>query len=96
MFPSLVPHYPAAAILGNLYERDQSKEICIAWIMSRFHAFDLIKLGVNANYLPVLDIPVAGEHDVIGTCAYAKDLETVTALGCAAAIRGFWMEVFYR
>ncbi|WP_034988806.1 beta-N-acetylhexosaminidase [Bartonella senegalensis] len=85
LLPPLVPHYPAAATLGKLYKKDQDKGIRAAWIMSRLHAFDLIKLGINANCLPVLDIPVGGAHDVIGTRAYAKDVETVTALGSAAA-----------
>lgn len=56
--------------------------------MSRLHAFDLMKLGINANCLPLLDVPVVGAHDVIGTRAYAQEPETVTALGRAAA-RGF-------
>ncbi|WP_455481158.1 beta-N-acetylhexosaminidase [Bartonella sp. B12(2025)] len=83
--PPLVPRYPAAATLGKLYKRDPDKGVRAAWIMSRLLAFDLIKFGINANCLPVLDIPVRGAHDVIGTRAYAQDLETVTALGCAAA-----------
>ncbi|WP_246786264.1 hypothetical protein [Bartonella taylorii] len=35
--------------------------------MSRLHVFDLIKGGFNANYLPVLDIPIRGARDMIGT-----------------------------
>ena len=53
--------------------------------MSRLHAFDLAKYGINANCLPVLDVPVKGAHDVIGDRAYGYDTEIVTALGKAAA-----------
>ncbi|WP_019219648.1 glycoside hydrolase family 3 N-terminal domain-containing protein [Bartonella florencae] len=53
--------------------------------MSRLDAFDLIKFAINANYLPVLDIPIRGAHDVIGTRAYAREKETVIALRREAA-----------
>lgn len=85
LLPPLAPRYPAAATLGQLYKRDQEKGIRAAWVMSRLHAFDLIKFGINANCLPVLDIPIRGAHAVIGTRAYAKEKKTVTALGRAAA-----------
>ncbi|KEC55498.1 hypothetical protein [Bartonella koehlerae] len=78
---------------GN--KRDQDKGIRAAWIMSRFRAIDLIKFGINANCLPVLDILVGGTHDVIGTRAYAKGVETVIALGCAIT-EGLLDGGFYR
>ncbi|EJF81883.1 beta-N-acetylhexosaminidase [Bartonella doshiae] len=85
LLPPLVPHYPAAAVLGKLYKKDQDKGVRAAWIMSRLHAFDLMKFGINANCLPILDIFVGGAHDVIGTRAYASEVQAVTALGSAAA-----------
>ncbi|WP_336279057.1 beta-N-acetylhexosaminidase [Bartonella sp. CB175] len=85
LLPPLAPRYPAAEVLGKLYKKDQDKGIRAAWIMSRLHAFDLMKFGINANCLPVLDIPVVGAHDIIGTRAYAQEREAVTALGRAAA-----------
>jgi len=39
--------------------------------------------------MPVLDIPVASSHDVIGSRAYGHDPEIVAALGHAAAL-GLW------
>ncbi|WP_338131600.1 hypothetical protein [Bartonella quintana] len=46
-----------------------------------------MKFGINANFLPVLDVP-DGAHDIIGTRAYGQEQETVVALGCAAAAQG--------
>ncbi|OPB29321.1 beta-N-acetylhexosaminidase [Bartonella sp. WD12.1] len=83
--PPLAPNYPMAATLGAIYKKNQEAGLRAAWIMSRLHAFDLMKLGINANCLPLLDVPVVGAHDVIGTRAYAQEPETVTALGRAAA-----------
>ncbi|WP_455474542.1 beta-N-acetylhexosaminidase [Bartonella sp. B30(2025)] len=85
LLPPLVPLYPAAETLGKLYKKDPGKGIRAAWIMSRLHAFDLMKFGINANCLPVLDIPIVGAHDIIGTRAYAQEQEIVVALGRVAA-----------
>jgi beta-N-acetylhexosaminidase len=83
--PPLAPNYPPAAALGELYRRDREAGLRAAWLMSRLHAFDLMRCGVDADCLPVLDVPVEGAHDVIGQRAYARDPETVAALGRAAA-----------
>ncbi len=53
--------------------------------MSRLHAFDLLKLGINVDCLPVLDVPVEGASDVIGNRAYGKNPEIVTQMGRAAS-----------
>ncbi len=71
--------------MGSFYKKDIEKDIRAAWIMSRLHAFDLMKFGINANCLPVLDIPMLAAHDIIGMRAYAKERETVIALGRAVA-----------
>lgn len=83
--PPLADRYPSGADLGAIYARDQAKGLRAAWLMSRLHAFDLLKLGIDVDCLPVLDVPVAGAHDVIGNRAYGHDPETVTAMGRAAA-----------
>ncbi len=82
------PHwekYPAGAALGALYEVDEEDGQRAAWLMSRLHAFDLLKLGINVDCLPVLDVPVADGHDIIGDRAYGDTPQQVTALGRAAA-----------
>lgn len=82
--PPLAVNYPPASALGALYQRDREAGLRAAWLMSRLHAFDLLRLGINADCLPVLDVPVEGAHDVIGSRAYGKDPETVAAMGRAA------------
>ncbi|RST86493.1 beta-N-acetylhexosaminidase [Aquibium carbonis] len=83
--PPLVPNYPPAAALGAIHAGDPEAGLRAAWLMSRLHAFDLMRFGINADCLPVLDVPVEGAHDVIGNRAYAKDPEVVAAMGGAAA-----------
>jgi beta-N-acetylhexosaminidase len=82
--PPLAPNYPVARRLGELYRLDQDMGCRAAWLMSRLHAFDLCRYGINVDCLPVLDIPVPGSHDVIGDRAYGDDPQTVIALGRAA------------
>ena len=48
-------------------------------------AHDLKSVGIDVDCLPVLDVPVAGSHDVIGDRAYAHDPDQVARLGRAAA-----------
>lgn len=81
----LAPDYPTAAEIGRLYAMDAAVGLRAAWVMSRLHAFDLRKVGVNADCLPVLDVPVAGAHDVIGDRAYDTDPAIVAEIGKAAA-----------
>ena len=83
--PPLAPNYPPGAALGALYRQDAKAGLRAVWLMSRLHAFDLSKLGITADCLPVLDVPVEGAHDVIGNRAYGKDPQTVAAMGRAAA-----------
>ncbi len=82
--PPLAPDYPPASALGALWRRDRQAGLRAAWLMSRLHAFDLLRHGLNADCLPVLDVPVEGAHDVIGDRAYGKDPGIVAAMGRAA------------
>lgn len=81
----IAPNYPAGSALGALYSSDRDVGVRAAWLLSRLHAFDLSRLGVTADCLPVLDVPVEGASDVIGQRAYGMDAETVTIMGRAAA-----------
>lgn len=83
--PPLAPNYPPAARIGALYRADNGAGRRAAFLMSRLHAFDLRKVGVNVDCLPVLDVPVEGAHEVIGNRAYGYDPEAVAVLGRAAA-----------
>lgn len=83
--PPYVPQYPNAAALGAIYRHDEEKGLRAAWLMSRLFAFDLSRLGVNVDCLPVLDVAVPGVHDVIGNRAYGQEPEIVSAMGKAAS-----------
>lgn len=82
--PPLAPNYPEGAKIGALFGKDRDAGLWAAWAMSRLHAFDLLKLGITADCLPVLDVPVPGSSDVIGNRAYGHDAESVTHVGRAA------------
>lgn len=82
------PHveaYPPAARLGEVYEADRGAGLRAAWLMSRLHAFDLTRLGITVNCLPVLDVLVEGSTQAIGNRSYGRDPAAVTALGTAAS-----------
>lgn len=83
--PPLAPDYPAAGALGAIYAADPAAGLRAAWLMSRLHAFDLARHGIDADCLPVLDVPVDGADEVIGKRAYASDPAVVAAMGRAAA-----------
>ncbi|KQW27467.1 beta-hexosaminidase [Rhizobium sp. Root274] len=81
----IAPRYPSGAELGALYDVDAEKGLRAAWLMSRLHAFDLYRLGINVDCLPVLDVPIAGASNVIGNRAYSNDPHVVARMGQAAA-----------
>jgi beta-N-acetylhexosaminidase len=81
----ICPRYPSGADLGAIYREDAERGRRVAWLMSRLHAFDLLKFGINVDCLPVLDVPVEGASDVIGSRAYGKQPGIVTEMGRAAA-----------
>jgi len=83
--PPLAPNYPTGAALGRIFAANPEAGLRAAWLMSRLHAFDLLNLGITADCLPVLDVPVPGSHDVIGDRAYGHDADTVARMGRAAA-----------
>jgi beta-N-acetylhexosaminidase len=82
--PPILQHYPSGQALGDIYRQDRERGLRAAWLMSRLHAFDLLKFGINVDCLPVLDVPVEGSSNVIGNRAYGGDPRTVTEMGRAA------------
>jgi len=85
MRPPIAPNYPAGATLGALYRTDRQAGLRAAWLTARLHAFDLTRFGINVDCLPVLDVPIEGASNVIGTRAYGNDPGSVAAMGRAAA-----------
>lgn len=82
--PPLAGRYPPAAEIGRLFAGNEERALRAAWLMSRLHAFDLRRYGIDVDCLPVLDVPVPGAHDVIGDRAYSQEPEIVSTLGRAA------------
>ncbi|HEY8617369.1 beta-N-acetylhexosaminidase [Phenylobacterium sp.] len=76
------PSYPAARTYGRL---PADKRAPTARLGARLIAHDLAAVGVSVDCLPVLDLPEAGSHEVIGDRAYAETPGEVAALGRAAA-----------
>ena len=83
--PPIVPQYPNGAAIGEIYRRDREQGLRAAWLMSRLHAFDLMRFGITVDCLPVLDVPIEGSSDVIGIRAYGHEPQAVAAIGAAAA-----------
>ncbi|HZC15797.1 MAG TPA: beta-N-acetylhexosaminidase [Caulobacteraceae bacterium] len=76
------PIYPPGRAYGQL---DPSLRRETARLGARLIAHDLTAVGINVDCLPVLDVPAAGAHDVIGDRAYAATPDEVADLGRAAA-----------
>ena len=73
--------YPSAARFGSL--PDPQAEVAVR-LGARLIADDLGDLGITVDCLPVLDVPVAGAHPVIGDRAYGTEPDRVTKLARAA------------
>ena len=73
--------YPSATRLGSL--PDPKAEVAVR-LGARLIADDLGDLGITVDCLPVLDVPVAGAHPVIGDRAYGTEPDRVTKLARAA------------
>jgi beta-N-acetylhexosaminidase len=82
--PPFWPSYPAAGRVGTLYHGDKLAGLEAARQVARLIADDLYALGITVNCLPVLDVPQAGSHPVIGDRAYSDAPETVALLAQAA------------
>ena len=82
------PHwrrYPPSSVYGRLAVNDPLLRREISRLGARLMAHDLSELGINADCLPVLDVPQPGAHDIIGDRAYAQTPDEIAILGRAAA-----------
>ncbi|MBI1384456.1 MAG: beta-N-acetylhexosaminidase [Rhizobiales bacterium] len=77
---------PAAALFGKLYEHDQRVGLTAAKVVAQLVASELAADGFNMNCVPVLDVPGAGAHEIIGDRAFCSDPAAIVALGEAVAI----------
>ena len=79
------PVYPPGRAYGTLAGNDPLLRREITRLGARLIAHDLAALGINVDCVPVLDVPQAGAHDIIGDRAYGLTPEEVAYLGRAAA-----------
>ena len=80
------PHWrdiPEAARYQRMAASNRWPPAEAARLVARLTAADLRALGINCNCAPVLDLPVAGSHDVIGSRAYGSNVGGVADLGRA-------------
>jgi beta-N-acetylhexosaminidase len=77
--------YPPARAFGEAYTRDPLSALRSARNVGRLMAEDLIAAGINANCVPVLDVPQPGAHEIIGSRAYSDRIEQIMALARAHA-----------
>jgi beta-N-acetylhexosaminidase len=83
--PPLARRLPPARAFATMYAADAAAAVRAASAVSRLAASELTALGINTNCAPVLDVPRAGAHDIIGDRAFGTDPATVIALGRAVA-----------
>ncbi len=74
---------PSASAYAALYAHDPSRALQSARLAARLTAYDLRTLDINTNCAPVVDVPVAGAHDIIGDRAYGMSWQQITALARA-------------
>ncbi len=77
------PRYPQARAFGELYQRNATLAVRTARNIGRLMAKDLYDLDITSSCLPVLDVPQAGAHDVIGNRAYDLRPEAIVILANA-------------
>lgn len=83
--PPFWPKYPPARVFSRLVANDPLHGRAMARLAGRLIAHDLLSLGITVDCAPVLDVPVAGAHDVIGDRAFSLAPDEVAVLGRAVA-----------
>ena len=78
------PHWRQAPPMARFGELDDLLRASrAARLNASLIAAELGALGIDVDCAPVLDLPVAGAHDVIGDRAFSGDAEVVASLGRA-------------
>ena len=79
------PAYPSGAKIAAAYEADAAAGLVLARNIARLIADDLSALGITVDCLPILDVPQADVHDVIGDRAYGTTPKMIAQIGRAMA-----------
>ena len=81
------PHWRAAppmAPFGALYARNPAKAREAVRLDLQLIGQELADLGIDVDCAPVMDVPAAGAHDIIGDRAFSRDPLIVADLAVAA------------
>src|SRR5262245_65680573 len=78
------PAYPAGQRYGDLYDREPAAGIAAARLAAHLIAADLRPLGIDADCLPLADVPRASSDPVTGGRAYGREPQQVSARARAA------------
>ena len=82
------PHWrfaPPMADFGALFATNPDAAVKALTQNMQLIGQDLAALGIDVDCAPVLDVPVADAHDIIGDRAFGADPTVVARLGIAAA-----------
>ena len=82
------PHWraaPPAARFGELAKQDRARAAQAVRLNHELIAGDLHAVGITVDCAPLIDLRLAGAHDIVGDRAYAGDPYLVADLGRAAA-----------
>ncbi len=75
--------YPSARAFSQLYTTDPALALRAIRHSGRLMAEDMFAAGLTVDCLPVLDLPIPGMTDAIGSRTYATSIETIIALAQA-------------
>ncbi len=82
------PHWrfaPAGAEFAELHGKNPDRGVAMTRLSMQLIGEELRALGIDVDCAPVMDVPVAGAHDVIGDRAYGNDPNVIATLATAAA-----------
>ena len=77
-------NYPAANFFGELAKKSIKGAVRATYLNYYLLGKDLIKIGINVNCAPCLDVKNLNTHEVIGDRAFSSDPKIVSLLGEAA------------
>ena len=78
------PLWPAAARYGEIFDANNIHGVEAAYLGHRLIAHELRGIGVDADYAPVLDVPVDGSDKIVGDRAFSPNPKIVAVLARAA------------
>jgi beta-N-acetylhexosaminidase len=78
------PAWPPAARYGEAFVANGGRAVEAAHLGHRLIAHELKRIGVDADFAPVLDVPVEGSDKIVGDRAFSAEPKIVPLLARAA------------